>query len=77
MIKYFCDTCGCEILKNKGVNQISYLCHLDDVYEFGSGKYTDGENDISGRYVKIDVCNGCYNKIMFEAVKKINEIKKL
>lgn len=68
--KRYCDACG----KENPDNTFSYLCHLDDLTVDG---HIDSEgNRVSKRLIIIDLCNKCYNVIVYPSVQKFKEIKK-
>jgi hypothetical protein len=74
MIKYFCDCCKEE---KKSLNKIEYYCHIDDYFKGRnlSSAYVDNEeNAVSGRSNKLQVCNKCYNKIMYSMMEKAIEL---
>ena len=74
-VKFICDVCGKE--RERSLNKFSYLCHIDDVIEGNiSNGYVDNDgNRISGRENSVDLCNKCYNEIVFAAVKKMEDMK--
>jgi len=74
MIKMYCDCCG-EWIENNLNLYLSYLCHIDDIFD-GKIEYTDNDdNATSKREVTIDLCINCYNEIMVSAIKKMRAIK--
>lgn len=75
MIKFYCDACGEE---TDSLNDYEYLCHIDSVLDMSANVYVDKDmNAVSGRRVKVGLCNKCYNETVIESVKKLREIKKL
>lgn len=64
--------CDCCFSRKESLNNFSYLCHLDDIYDGGISGYSDSEgNSISGRQIGVELCNACYNKVVFESVKRL------
>lgn len=69
--KRYCDACG----KENPDNTFSYLCHLDNLTS-NAHSYVDSEdNCISGRLITVDLCNKCYNAVVYPSVQKFKEIK--
>lgn len=66
MTKYFCDCCHKET-KYSNLNEFKYLCHLNDLYS-GSGFVDSEMNRTSQKYVTVDLCNKCYNEVVYKAV---------
>lgn len=74
MRKIFCDACNRE-MKGSDYHNLQYLCHIDEVIKGSVNLYVDSEhNYTSGRYVKKDLCNKCYNAIMIPAVRAIQDM---
>jgi hypothetical protein len=72
--KKFCDHCG----KEGSVNKFQYKCHLTDMAQGRiMNGYVDSDlNSISGRTDVIDLCNKCYNELIFPVIKKYFDNKK-
>jgi hypothetical protein len=74
MIKFYCDAC------DKEVDNLNYFEHKIHIYDIIDGKieYIDRDlNPVSGRTVSHSLCNKCYNEVLIESVKKLQEIKKI
>lgn len=72
-----CDACGKEIIGGNN-NKYSYRVHLDKLAQGifdGSGFVDLDSNSTSGRDVEVDLCNGCYNKVVMPSVKMLYAIK--
>ncbi|MFW6030092.1 MAG: hypothetical protein ACOCRO_07535 [Halanaerobiales bacterium] len=75
MRKLFCDCCKKEV---KQLNKIKFKTHIKSIVKSGVNLcgYVDNEgNPASGRIKEIEVCNSCYNEIMYEMYKKFEEKK--
>ena len=71
MTKRVCDACGHEGSQNR----YSYRKHLGDLYN-GSGFVDNEGNRISRVDVEVDLCNGCYNRVVMPSVTMLRELQK-
>lgn len=61
-----CDVCGKVSGNQSSHNKFEYKIHLNDK----NTGYQDTEgNKVSGRYLSVDLCNKCYNKIVGVSVE--------
>ena len=73
MTRTFCDACGKE---TSSLTKVAIMCHLTSFANDAANSYSDKEgNRVSGRTDSFDLCNRCYNEVMGQAVKKMNELK--
>ena len=70
-----CDACG-KAIKSCG-NSFRYLKHIDAILENRLDIYVDSDNNaVSHVEYAYVLCNGCYNRVLIEAVKKFKELRK-
>jgi hypothetical protein len=73
MKKCYCDVCNKEIVMPK---EIQFKVHIKDMYEGNMFGYEDNEGArVSGRILKYELCQSCYNKIMLKAYEEMMNIK--
>ena len=77
MKKLFCDCCEKEV---GTLNKVKFKTHIKEVFSTGinlAGKYVDSDgNLVSGKYEVIELCNKCYNDVMYEMYSRFKELKK-
>jgi hypothetical protein len=73
MRKVYCDKCE-EDITDKNINNVKFKVHFRDILkESLHPGYTDGEgNYTSGKTIGFDLCNKCYNEIMYPAFQALS-----
>ena len=81
MMHFTCDSCG-EKIESGNPNSVDFPIHVLEVARGHVNGYVDGNgNPVSGRTVRFDLCNSCFNvafnasMITIQAIQKSSEFE--